>query len=279
MAATDRDALERELEFLVRSIQDLETERRADDIDDETYGRLRREYVERETEVRRALAGEPVFVAADPGDAPARPPSAWRGRLLLVGAIGTFAAAAAIVLTLALSDRLPGQTASGNSEPVATDDRQARLEAAVEARPDDPIAHLALARFLLGAQDFPGALRAYDDATRLDPTNPEPPAYAGWVLFLAASSAPDVEAATELIGESTARLDQAILVDPDYPDARAFRGIVRLRGIGDPAGAVPDLQRFLASAPDHPLAPQVRELLAEALDLSAEQPPDQEGSP
>jgi cytochrome c-type biogenesis protein CcmH/NrfG len=268
---------EQELEFLVRSLSDLETEREAGDLDDATYARLRREYVEREAAVRRALDGDSESgVVTSPPDTPTpRPPTSWRRRLLLVGGIAAFAAAAAIVLTLAVSDRLPGQTASGNSAEVTLDDRQERLEAAIDKRPDDPLAHLALARFRLNTQDFSGALEEYDAAAELDPSNPEPATYAGWVVYLASNGTADPAEARELVDAALQRLDDAIEIDAEYPDALVFRGIVRFRGLGDPAGAVPDLQRFLAAAPEHPFAPQVRDLLEEAV-AQSEQP---EGTP
>ncbi|MGH9025680.1 MAG: tetratricopeptide repeat protein [Acidimicrobiia bacterium] len=261
---------ERELEFLVRSLQDLEAERTAGDIDPASYARLRREYVEREAEVRRALDGDGAAAeperASEPASTPVEEqPRSRRKRLLLIGGIGAFAAVAAITLTLAVSDRLPGQTASGNSAAVTADDREARLEDAVDERSGDPLAHLALARFRLNTADFAGALEEYDAAAELDPTNPEPATYAGWVLYLASNSAADADQASELVDASVARLDAAVESDPDYPDARAFRGIVRFRGLGDPAGAIPDLQQFLAANPDHPFAPDVRDLLAEAV--------------
>jgi cytochrome c-type biogenesis protein CcmH/NrfG len=177
---------------------------------------------------------------------------------------------------LAVSDRLPGQTASGsNSGEVTTEDREARLETAVDDRPNDPLAHLALARFRLNLQDFAGALEEYDAAARLDPTNAEPSTYAGWVLYLASTSAPP-DQADELVNAAIERLDTAVATDPDYADARAFRGIVRFRGLGDPAGAVPDFQQFLAANPDHPFASDIRDLLAAAVAQSEPQP---EGTP
>ena len=282
-AATSRDALQRELEFLVRSLEDLEAERAAGDLDDASYRRLRREYVEREAAVRRTLDGidtdaDPATttpVASDAESAPAGQ-SAWRGRALLVGGIVVFAVVAAVVLMLAVSDRLPGQTASGNSgDEVTNDDREENLEEAVEENPDDPGAQLNLARFRLSGGDFAGALEAYDAAARLDPANSEASTYAGWVLYLAAQSALDAEQAEELVAASAERLDAAIAADPDYPDARAFRGIVRFRALNDPAGAIPDFQQFLAASPEHQFAPQIRELLAQAVELSEQQ----EGTP
>jgi cytochrome c-type biogenesis protein CcmH/NrfG len=276
--APSRDALTRELEFLVRSLDDLEEERAAGDLDEESYGRLRREYIEREAAVRRTLDGvdEGVETDGEPSTEPAIPAepkaarqvsSPWRGRALLIGGIVAFAVVAAVVLMLAVSDRLPGQTASGNSpDQVTPDDREANLAEAVDANPDDPVPHLNLARFRLSNGDFAGALEAYDNAAQLDPANPEASTYGGWVLYLAAQSAPDPAQAQELVNASVERLDAAVAADPDYADARAFRGIVRFRGLNDPIGAIPDFQQFLAANPEHQFAPQIRELLEQAIE-------------
>ena len=283
MTTTSRDALERELEFLMRSLEDLDDERAAGDLDDDSYGRLRREYVEREAAVRRTLDGVDTDVGTDAeasaetaGAVPAksaRPPSSpWRGRALLIGGIVAFAVVAAVVLMLAVSDRLPGQTASGNSsDEVTQEDREANLEDAVDANPDDPAPHLNLARFRLSNGDFAGALESYDNAAQLDPNDPEASTYGGWVLYLAAQSASDAAQAQELVNASIERLDAAVVADPDYADARAFRGIVKFRGLNDPAGAIPDFQTFLAASPDHQFAPQIRELLAQAVEMSEQQ--------
>jgi hypothetical protein len=41
--------------------------------------------------------------------------------------------------------------------------------------------------------------------------------------------------------------------------------VILLRDRSDPAGAIPELQRYLVAAPDGPMAGGVRQLLAEAV--------------
>jgi hypothetical protein len=57
------------------------------------------------------------------------------------------------------------------------------------------------------------------------------------------------------------RLVQAETVDPDYPDAHAFRGIALLRTGGDRADAAAELRRYLQLEPDGPMTQQVRDVL------------------
>jgi tetratricopeptide (TPR) repeat protein len=133
---------------------------------------------------------------------------------------------------------------------------------------------MAYARFLLEEGEAADAVEEFDRVARLDPKNAEAPAYAGWLVFLAARSqpaearpgdaAPSGDVASQLTAAALARLDQAVAADPDYPDAHFFRGMVLLRGTNDPAGAVPEFERFLALAPNGPQSDEVRGLLEAA---------------
>jgi len=55
----------------------------------------------------------------------------------------------------------------------------------------------------------------------------------------------------------------------DYPDARFFRGVILLRDKSQPDAAIGEFQRYLVAAPDSPLAPQVRQLLAQAVEAGS----------
>lgn len=178
-----------------------------------------------------------------------------RWRRLTVAALVVFAVAAGATVARTAGTRLPGEPLTGRAPAEARpEDRRRALRDAVAARPDDPAAHLALARFDLARGRYPAALRSFDEAARLDPTNAEALAYGGWIVRLAG-----------LVDEGLARIDRAIAADPDYPDARFFRGVILLRDRSDPAGAIPELQRYLVAAPDGPMAGGVRQLLAEAV--------------
>jgi hypothetical protein len=258
-------ALESERDFLLRSIDDLEAERAAGNLEDDHYRSLRDDYTTRAAAVLRSIE-EGV------DSRPAPPALSWRRRLLTALGIVAFAGVAAVLLAGALGQRLPGGSATGNAQ----SDRRQALEAQIREHPDSAAAHLVYARFLLDAQEVAEAVAEFDTAARLDPGDAEAPAYAGWLVFLAASSqsgdpqaaqppSGDVKetgaVASELTAAALRRLDQAVAADPDYPDAHFFRGMILLRGIDDPSGAAAEFERYLALAPEGPQSEQVRQLL------------------
>ncbi|MGH8986356.1 MAG: hypothetical protein ACRDY6_21135, partial [Acidimicrobiia bacterium] len=76
----EREHLEAERDFLLRSLDDLEAEREAGGIDDESYARLHDDYTARAAAAIRALR--------DGVDArPVAAPLPWRRRLLVGGVI------------------------------------------------------------------------------------------------------------------------------------------------------------------------------------------------
>jgi len=240
-----------EREFLFRSLDDLEAEHEAGNIDDATYERLHSDYTARAAATLRADADE---LAAP---APVAPPISARRRVLTVAGIIAFGVAAAVVLTTALGGRMPGQTGSGNTATVSQADRQETLEQAIRETPDDPQAHLALARFLLAREQYPEAFAEFSSVTAIDPTIAEAQAYSGWLLYLAGR-----------VDVAIPRLDAAIAADETYPDAHFFKGVALFRGKSDATGAIPRFQRYITLVPDSPLSDQVRGLLAEAVAAS-----------
>jgi tetratricopeptide (TPR) repeat protein len=248
------DAREEEREFLLRSLDDLEAERAAGNIDDETYRSLHDDYTARAAIAVRAMRDGNLIADATTE----APPQSRRHRVLVVGGLIVFAVIAATTMASALGARLPGETITGNSQSrsqVTVKERRAALEATVAKHPADAEARLALARFRLGRRDFRGALESFQAAAGLDPTNPEPFAYSGWIIRL--QGFPD---------QALQVLDKAVSVNNAYPDAHFFRGFVLLRDKKDPERAIPDFQQYLVAAPDSPLADQVRALLAEAVE-------------
>lgn len=167
-------------------------------------------------------------------------------------AVGVGLAALVVVTGGGLTTQLAPRTPSGAlpGAGATTEERVARLADVVAERPGDVPARLALARLLLQQQDLPGALVQYDAAWASDPTNAEALAYAGWIGVLTGQDQ-----------EGRARLDRAVAADPDYPDARALRGLALMRA-GDAGAAVDELGRYLELAPGGPLAPQVQALIS-----------------
>jgi cytochrome c-type biogenesis protein CcmH/NrfG len=267
-AGTDREHLEAERDFLLRSLDDLEAERADGAIDRDAYERLHDDYTARAAAVLRALR--------DGVDArPAPPPPPARRRALIFGGVVAFATLAGVALAAALGARLPGQTSSGNSTgasaaTASTDQTRRALESSVAKNPDDVPARLQLALILERSNDLRGALEQYDAITKLDPSSAEAEAQAGRILYLTAQASP--ADAARLVTLSKARLDRAVLLDPQYPDAHFFRAIVLANEFQDYAGAVNECQRYLLLAPNGPWADSARQLLAQATRALASPP-------
>jgi cytochrome c-type biogenesis protein CcmH len=256
--ATDeeRTDLERERDFLLQSLDDLEAERAAGSIDDESYAELHDDYTARAAATLRALR--------DGVDArPVGPAVSWQRRGVIIGGLVAFAAVAAIALAFALGARLPGQTSSGNTE-VAASTRRDRLEAAVEARPDDVGAHLALARFLEREGATVDALKAYDAAVEAGPDNADALANAGRLAYIVGGQLPSEAGRTRLLERARSLLDRAVVADPDFADAHYYRGVMLLDPYGETDAAVAEFQRYLVLEPAGLFAEPARDALAQA---------------
>ena len=226
-------------EFLLRSLDDLEVERAAGDIDEKDYLELRDAYTARAAEVMRAI--DETGNVIDDEDRPVRRRRMQRAvaaaTLVVLVAVG----AGALVASMA-GERTPGQQVSGSVAGT-----QAEL--------------LARARDFLGRGKALDAVKTYDAVLGKDPKNAEALAYRGWVLRLAGLSNKGLES-----------IDQAIAADPSYPDAHFFRGMILKQDRKDPAGAVKELRIFLASNPTGDLVPMVQQVLDQALQESGGQP-------
>jgi cytochrome c-type biogenesis protein CcmH/NrfG len=266
-----RARLERERDFLIRSLDDLEHERSTGAIDEGSYARLHDDYTARAAAVIRTLGGSGATTPPSP------PPTrvSRRRRVLTAAGIAAFGVVVSITLAAALGARLPGETSSGKTggadrapsgdDTVSVADRIRRLRAAVAERPDDAASRLLLARFLEADGDLAGALRQYDEVLARTPTSAEAQAQAGRILYLTARAAvrSNPVVVEELVQQARVRLDTAVSIDAAYPDARFFRAIVLANEFGAFAAAQVDLQRYLLLAPDGQFAAQARRLLAE----------------
>ena len=259
-----RERLEAERDFLLRSLDDLETERSAGDIDDASYRALHDDYTARAAAVIRTLS--------DGADTrPAVPPASRNRRVLVIAAVAVFVIAAGLTLAAALGARLPGDPASGNSgdsrdsttsKGIDRAEQIRRLERTITRNPDDVATRLLLARYLEADGRAADALRTYDDVIAIDAANAQAHAEAGRILYLTAQSAP-ADQAVELVDAARVRLDRAVELDADSPDARFYRAIVLANEFGEFQAAQGDLQRYLVAAPNGRWAAQARQLLAD----------------
>ena len=228
-------ALDDERASLLRSLTDLQREYDAGDLDEADYLALKDDYTVRTADLLRhranVEAGVQETVALAQRTRAQRP---WRRP---VGVIATIATALGIGVAVArfAGERVGSQGLTGSVRSAGT------------ARSDEVSALLSKAQQNLSANPFK-ALQTYDAVLAIDPENPEAIAYGGWLVRIVAQSAKGTQR-EELLKRASERLDRAVQVAPGYPDARAFRGILRLRDLNDAVGANADFTALAALNP------------------------------
>lgn len=241
-----------ERDFLLRSLEDLEREREAGDLDEADYLSLRESYTARAATVLRALenhgapgsAGTPAEEADVHGaGAVSTPRRRWVRPALVTAGVGAVAVVAGVLMAGSAGERLPGDSSSGSLTATG------------------PSTALQRARLLIGENKTLEAIKAYDEVLEEDPRQPEALAYRGWLLRLAGRSAGD----RALMDSGLAFVDRAVAADPTYPDAHFFRGFILYQDRGDPAGAVAEFRAFLANDPPEAMVPVVQDVLRRAL--------------
>ncbi len=195
-------AIEEERDFLLASLDDLEAEHDAGDLDDHDYRELKDDYTVRAADAIRSI--DEYRAELDKAE-----PVPWSRRLGVVAGLLVFAVGAGWLLA------------------QATGERGARDE--ISGQIDETPRQQLLRCQTMGAEDLVGALECYDEVLAEDPQNVEALTYRGWFLVLTTGSAQatgDEQAAIQLLERAQQNLDRAVEIDPTYPDARAFRAIV-----------------------------------------------------
>jgi tetratricopeptide (TPR) repeat protein len=210
-----------ERDFLLRSLDDLDREFAAGDVTIDDYEELRRGYVGRAAALQRAIDAESVVATA---------PSRWRRAAIVLAGAALAAVLLGWLLARASGERFDADSPTGGV-------------------PESINSMLTEARTMTGEGRLDDATKRYIDVLRLDPDNAEARTYKGWLLIQLGST----NNVPEFIADGTADLDQAIVADPTYPDARVFRGIVAFR-IEDDAKRAVDEFNVLFSLPDVPTA-------------------------
>ncbi len=187
-------ALEEERDFLLRSLDDLEREREAGDLDPDDYATLRDDYTHRAAVVLRAIDARTAARA----EARAARRSPGRAAAGLAGVV-VLALLAGLGVARAAGDRSDSGTITGGVRETVGQQLFACQQLAVEGEIRD-------------------SLVCYDAIIEEHPANVEAVTYRAWTLVVFAGL-PDL---------AWPHLDRAVALDPAYPDARAFRAIVLL---------------------------------------------------
>lgn len=234
--------LTEERDFLLKSLDDLEAEHEAGDVDDHDYTVLKDSYTARAAAVLRALDQLVVGPPRPPSVAPVARRAATRGTVAILAAVVIFAGVAGTLVMRTAGQRLPGDNVSGST-------------------PTSPVAKLlAQAQSQFQNQQLLDAVKTYDQVIALDPRNPEALAYKGWLLRLAGHQGQD----QTLVDRGLQSIRAAEAANPSYPDAHFFAGETLLKDKNDAAGAISEFEQFLADNPPPDYAPVVQGELAAA---------------
>ena len=233
MTVSSRDELEEERDFLLASLRDLERERENGELSDRDYRALHADYTARAAVVLRALERNPARPAK--GGKPPPPVRTQRPLLITLGVILVVAAVTGSAVAIFSGSREAGAPMTGSL-------------------PESPSGRMQQALQLESQGKAAEALKIYDELLKTDPRNVQALAYRGWLLKRA--GLPDL---------ALTALDQAISIDPRFPDAHFFRGMVLYQDRGDPAGAVTEFRLFLSNNPPPEMVPLVEDVLRRAM--------------
>lgn len=205
-------ALEEERDHLLSSLDDLEREHDAGDLDDVDHDALKDDYTARAAEVLRAIDEQRALVR------PARR-SMSRGRVWAITAGVLVVAVGAGVLVARSAGQRGGGTLTGNGDGL-----REQLAAC------QPLAFRSPAK----------GVSCYQKILDRSPDNVDALTYQGWALIR-----------DDRVEEGAKNLARVVQIDPDYPDARVFRAVVLARA-GESAARSGDTatarQSFTAAA-------------------------------
>lgn len=220
----ERQMLTEQLDFLLDSIRDLDRELSAGDIDALDHAALRADYTARAAAIARQLGGTEID---RPDDTPPIRRPRWRAAVAVLVVLA-LAGGSGFLVAASSGQRLPGESLSGGIEQSTA----SRLSNARQLNFSNP----------------ERAIELYTEVLRTDPDNVEALTYRAWIVALTARNATGdlrkVAYATVLVDLLKARR-----LDPSYPDAACFLGIVRFRFLGDAAGAKPQIDECTANNP------------------------------
>lgn len=220
--------LEEERRFLLRSINDLEREHDAGDVDDLDYHTLKDGYTVRAAHVLREIE-------QGHGELPAPTPRRWSRIIAVTAAVIVGSVGVGFVLAGAWGERSSGQEITG-----LTPGDESRIV-------------LTNARDAMSAGDFATANALFAEVIDMERArgreNAEAVAYFGWTLALLTRQNPDQTNADERYKAAVLALGQATEIEPDYADPQCFLAIVEFQFRGDADAALPHIERCEASNP------------------------------
>jgi tetratricopeptide (TPR) repeat protein len=189
LTAEERSALEDQRNFLLRSLDDLEEEHAAGDVEDDDYEALRQDYTARAARVIRAIEAQRTRVAA------ASPRPARRKLIVVLAGVVLFAIGAGVLVAQSTGRRSEADQITGDIRTTTREELSLALELAAEG-------------------EYGEAIATYDEILDSQPDHVEARTYKGWVQVLSGD-----------VSEGIVDLVEASRIEPDYPDAHAFLAV------------------------------------------------------
>jgi tetratricopeptide repeat protein len=256
------DPLEDERASLLRTLRELDEDRARGDLSETTYRSLRSETEGRAVSVLRALEAREgagnlasdlrtlrVAPSADGTGAATLSP---RRRVLAAVLIAVAVLGVSIpLLARAVSSRTPGEPITGFTQGGGS--TLALFEQRVASHPQDLAARLDLADRYMAAGSTAAAAAQYLVALQIDPGNAEAHAKLGFLLYRGGKAEEGMRA-----------VNAALAVDPSYPEALYYKGVILLRALSRPAEAAEAFRSYLKVAPFGSRRSEVRQLLQQA---------------
>lgn len=225
LPADELRALEEERDFLLASLDDLEREHEAGDLDEADYAALREDYTARAAAAVRAVSAQRREIATT-----GRPPGKKR---LVAGIMAALllAVIAGVLVAQFSGRRQAGQQVSGN---VATANGTPATGAAASVQPDadtqNCMTQMAQAFGMNGASPSGSpveALRCFDAVLKKNPDNVAALTFRGWTGVqlareLSESGAASSDQVSTIVQSATANLQKALQLVPDNPTALIF---------------------------------------------------------
>jgi len=256
------DPLDEERASLLRTLRELEDERASGELPESAYRSLRMETESRTVTILRALeardgAGElskglralrPAFSEDKDRDGRASPGrKALPAILIAVAVLGL----SIPLLARAVSNRSSGEPITGVTGNAANS--LALLERRVAEHPRDLAARLDLADRYMADGNTATAAAHYLMALQVDPRNAEAQAKLGFILYQGGKAE-----------EALRAVNAALAVDPSYPEALYYKGVILLRALNRPSEAAGAFRSYLQAAPFGARRSEVQQLLEEA---------------
>ena len=271
------DALANERHFLRQSIEDLEEQRAAGEVDEEDFAVLDSRYGRRLAEVEAATADlaardqaahRQAGTADDPevslrrldGVPPASRARRLRRRLgsrrarlgIGIAAAACFVAAATLLAASLAGVRLPGESATGSVTLSSAQQERETLDRAAVLGSEGQVAE---------------AVQLYNQVLQRDPNQPDALAYGGWLVRLAGLSSKN----RIVLARGDASVARAVKVAPGYPDGHALLGVILYEDFGRPGAASVQFRAALSAGASKNLLMSVAAIAAEAF-AAAEEP-------